>query len=185
VAQGACPEGRQFKEKAASPSTLRLTVDTRKGICSQRAPCCFTPRAVSGCVLAAAGKVACPVECGAGAGGVDLLGVVLGRGAERGVVGDAVAVAVGGDGAREALPTRRGLDVLRWSAACFRPALACGERGVEQAVARVSMRRRSVSARRNSSLMGPVASGMSPAIRRGVFRVRPDPEGRAVARATR
>lgn len=86
------------------------------------------------CRLAVEGQVACSVECGLGADGVDLLCGALRRGAKGGGRGDAVAVAVGGHGSGMAPPGHGGSFVLRRGAEHGGPVLAVVEGLVEDRV---------------------------------------------------
>ena len=74
------------------------------------------------------------VERGARPCGVDLLYGRLGRGSERCVVGDAVAVSVGGDYAGGLAPGRRSSSVVRLRSKGLRPRHALGQRAVEYGV---------------------------------------------------
>ncbi len=74
------------------------------------------------------------VERGARPCGVDLLCGRLGRGSERCVVGDAVAVSVGGDYAGGLAPGRRSSSVVRLRSKGLRPRHALGQRAVEYGV---------------------------------------------------
>lgn len=91
------------------------------------------PRGLGRCALD--GGDVCAVQGGAGADDVDLLAGALRRRAERGpVVSDAVAVAVGGDGAGSAPPCRLRLLPPRCLADVGRPRFRIGESGPEHGV---------------------------------------------------
>ena len=125
-------------------------------------------------------------KCGLGSGAVDLLCRVLRRRAEGHVLGEAVPVAVGGDGAGVPAPCRCLAGVTRWLTEGPRPGLRGVARGVEYRVcAGLDQLSPLIEGCRMSRVIGPSAEGMSPAMSRGVLRVRPEPAGRAVARATR
>lgn len=125
-------------------------------------------------------------ECGLCSGTVDRLRRILRRRTEGRVLGDGVPVAIGGDCAGVPSPRRCLARVARRVTERPRPASPASLAVSNTASARASISsRRSSSACRISSVIGPSADGISPAISPGALRVRPEPAGRVVARATR
>jgi hypothetical protein len=126
------------------------------------------------------GEVLRPVECSTGPGCVDLLGVALGRSAERGCVGDAVAVAVGGNGAGGLPLGVCAAGLLRRRPERRRPAPLLGERGVEESVG-TRLDEFAPFRECRSQLGAHGAGGLS----LGTLRARPDPAGLAAEWVTR
>lgn len=184
------PEAGRFRAPISVTERARmlsLTAACASRVSQARSRACrgALPRGLGRCALDGGGV--CAVQGGAGADGVDLLAGALRRRAERGsVVGDAVAVAVGGDGAGSAPPCRLLFLALRCRAKVGRPRFLIGESATEHGVsAGFDQLATLVQCFCMSSAICPLACGISQTISLGGLRVRPDPADRMVMRATR